>query len=348
MWIIDSGVTDHICNSLSFFSKYASIDPIHIKLPNGDFSIATYSGRVALSNALVLEDVLFIPNFHFNILVVQRTASYLDVTFTLDKSTCVIQEKRTQRTIRRARAHKRLYFLEDLTTLDNIANSCFVCPGNNSVASDVNDSDTWHARLGHPTNKVLQTITNKFPNVKSVFDFSCDTFHLGKQSRLPFPNNNHKTKSVFSLLHIDIWGPLHIDCIYSHKYFLTIVDDHSHHTWVHLMKAKSETRGLLRNFIAYVQTQFNTFVKAIWSDNGLEFNMYDFYAEHGILHQISCVETPQQNSVVERKHRHILNVARCILFNSNIPRSYWFYAISHAIQLINHLLSPSLGNLSPY
>jgi hypothetical protein len=88
------------------------------------------------------------------------------------------------------------------------------------------------------------------------------------------------------------------------------------------MKSKAETRNLVKNFIAYVQTQFQTSVKAIRSDNGVEFCMSDFYAEKGILHQQSWVETPQQNSVFERKHRHILNTTRCLLFHSNLPKFY--------------------------
>jgi hypothetical protein len=171
---------------------------------------------------------------------------------------------------------------------------------------------------------------------------------MGKQSRLPFPHENNRVDYVFALLHIDIWGPMPITSVHSHRYFLTIVDDHSRHTWLHLMKNKSKTCHLVRNFITYVENQFNTSVKIIRSDNGPEFMMTDFFAEKGILHQTSCVETPQQNSVVERKHRHILNTTRCLLFESRIPNSYWSYVVSHAVHLINRLPTPVLKNSSPY
>ncbi|XP_022642892.1 uncharacterized protein LOC111242680 [Vigna radiata var. radiata] len=72
------------------------------------------------------------------------------------------------------------------------------------------------------------------------------------------------------------------------------------------------------------------------------------YDSHGINHQTSCVETPEQNSVVERKHQHILYVTRSLMFQSNLPNAYWSYALSHAVYLINRLPTPILKNKTPH
>jgi len=136
--------------------------------------------------------------------------------------------------------------------------------------------------------------------------------------------------------------------IHGHKNFLRIVDDLNRHIWAFMIHSKGEARTLLWNFIAYVKYQYGKIVKIIRSDNEPEFNCVNFYHENGITHQRSCVETPQQNVIVERKHRHILNVARSLIFQSNLPKSYWTYAITHAIHLINKLPTPISKNKCLY
>jgi len=175
----------------------------------------------------------------------------------------------------------------------------------------------------------------------------CDICHYSKQHKLPFQQSTSCTLNCFDLIYVDIWEPTNFS-IHGHKYFLTVVDGHSRHTWNFPMIIKAETKNLLQNFAIFVQNQFERKIKTIRFDNGQEFMNQDFYNKYGIIHQRSCVETPQQNAIVEHKHQHILNVARSLMFQSNLPRSYWNYTLMHVIYLINRLPTIVLTNKCPY
>jgi hypothetical protein len=114
------------------------------------------------------------------------------------------------------------------------------------------------------------------------------------------------------------------------------------------MKHKSETCSLLHSFINLVETQFHLKVKNVRTDNGPKFFMSDFFASKGMIHQRSCVETPQQNAIVERKHQHLLNVVRSLHFQAHLPLSFWGECVLTAAHIINRLPTPLLSNKSPF
>lgn len=87
---------------------------------------------------------------------------------------------------------------------------------------------------------------------------------------------------------------------------MTIVDDYSRSVWIYLLVDKTEAPKFLKN----LERQFDKQVKIIQSDNETEFTcLTQFFCDDGILFQTSCVQTPQENGRVERKHNHILDVA---------------------------------------
>ena len=108
------------------------------------------------------------------------------------------------------------------------------------------------------------------------------------------------------------------------------------------MRYKSVASSLIQSFYNLILTHFKLPIKVIRLDNGPEFALNSFYDSKGIIHQLSCVETPQQNSVVERKHQHLLTVVRALRFQANLPPKFWGDCVLTATYLIDRTPSPLL------
>ena len=114
------------------------------------------------------------------------------------------------------------------------------------------------------------------------------------------------------------------------------------------LKQKSKVVKILEDFVVFIQTEFEIGIKVIRSDNGIEFFMTNFFSNKGIIHQTSCVNTPQQNSIVERKHGHLLNVARTLMIQSHLLKIYLSYFVIHAAHIINMLPTRVSNDFSPH
>ena len=194
--------------------------------------------------------------------------------------------------------HNNLYLLQTLENCKSISEATTVLESllqsfthSVSHAPSVTKPYLWHLRLGHVSDDKLHHCISDVPSFHS--NKECVVCPIAKLKRFPFPNSNHMFDHAFDLIHCDVWGPFAkatYDCF---RYFLIIVDDATRSTWVYLMKSKTNTRPLLISFCKMIFTQFQTSIKVIRTDNAQEFFLKDFYAQHGIINQHSCVATPQ-------------------------------------------------------
>uniref|UniRef100_A0A803LR03 Uncharacterized protein n=1 Tax=Chenopodium quinoa TaxID=63459 RepID=A0A803LR03_CHEQI len=208
----------------------------------------------------------------------------------------------------------------------------------------------WHQRLGHaPMTKI-----RKIEDLKGI-DKRCEdvclTCPVAKFTKLPYILRNSRAKQAFELIHIDIRGAYKVPTRFNQRYFLTIVDDFSRVTWIKLLKEKSQAFSAIEEFFYMSKTQYGKKVKNIRSDNALEFDdecCKKLFWRLGIVHQTSCVDRPQQNGRVERKHRNILEMERALRVQAGIPLQYWGDSVQTAVYIINKLPTPLLNHKSPY
>jgi transposase InsO family protein len=124
------------------------------------------------------------------------------------------------------------------------------------------------------------------------------------------------TERPLELLHMDLFDPIAYISIDRSKYCLVIVDDYSLFSWVLFLQNKLQTQETLKKFLRRAQNEFRLRIKKIRSDNGTKFKnsqIERFIEDEGIKHEFSSPYTPQQNGVMERNNRTLMDMTRTML-----------------------------------
>lgn len=221
-------------------------------------------------------------------------------------------------------------------------NKAFSC---SSVAS----LQLWHRRMGHLNHKSLQKLQNE---LSTGIQFSttntndCKICPIGKQIRLPFNKNATRASHILELVHSDICGPMEEESLGGKRYFLTLIDDKTRKIFVYFLKTKSEIEvsNVFKDFLCFAEKQSGHSLKTLRTDNGKEYlnkTFQQIIKRNGINHQTTNVHTPEQNGVAERNNRSIVEKARCMLYDANLPKAFWAEAVAYSVYLLNR--SPSKG-----
>nr|GEU77619.1 retrovirus-related Pol polyprotein from transposon TNT 1-94 [Tanacetum cinerariifolium] len=150
---------------------------------------------------------------------------------------------------------------------------------------------------------------------------------------------------------MDLCGPMRVESINGKKYVLVIVDDYSKYTWTHFLRSKDETPEALIDFLRLVQRGLHAQVRTVRTDKGTEFlnkTLYAYFATEGINHQMSVARTPEQNGVVERRNRTLVEAARIMLSAAKVPLFFWVESIATTCFTQNRSLVIPRHKKTPY
>lgn len=114
-WIVDSGTSDHMCHLLHIFSSYREITSKEhvITVPDGRKINVKYIGTVKLSNGLILHNVLYMPTFKFNLIVVNKLITDNNYSVFFNNGGCYVQEALKKKSWLLGKSKNGLYVLQD-------------------------------------------------------------------------------------------------------------------------------------------------------------------------------------------------------------------------------------------
>ena len=120
--------------------------------------------------------------------------------------------------------------------------------------------------------------------------------------------------------------------------------------WLHLLKTKGEALDVITQLCKMIHNQFGRKIKRFHSDNGTEFfntEVRSYFLNNGIIHESSCVNTPKQNGLAERRLGYTLATTRALLFQAHLPKKYWGEELLTASYLINRIPNKVIDYESP-
>lgn len=150
--------------------------------------------------------------------------------------------------------------------------------------------------------------------------------------------NLENTLGILDYVHSDLWGPSPTISYGGSSYFVSFIDDYSRKVWIYLLKRKVDVFDIFKQFRALVEKSTGRFIKCLRTDNGTEFTSKEFdnyCKKDGIERHKTTIYTPQQNGVVERMNRTLLERARSMLSNAKLQQELWGEALLTTCYRVN-------------
>jgi hypothetical protein len=344
-WVIDSGATIHIVNKRSHFINFRRIsEPIvtgltsSIATGRGDICTEVVDPKTRSQQQLVLRDAFYLPGFPTNLVsyrVLRRKGLRWDTTNDIllspdnEPITRIIEQ-------------------DDLWVLDQ---QLHCEPRQAFATARVSEkpriskatADIWHKRLGHLYPEALHQLPNMVKGMEIVGPILptrdcdprlCETCQLAKAKRQISRRPQTRNFGRFGRVHFDL---IQMDPAYNGDKWIThfFIEGIRFHT-VYCHKEKNGVQEAVKGFTALFQ-RWGLPIKAYKYDNERSAGraVEDFLTDEGVIIEHSVVRTPETNSHAERSGGVILDRARALLIDANLPHDLWPEAIQSAVWIIN-------------
>ncbi|GJS73201.1 retrovirus-related pol polyprotein from transposon TNT 1-94 [Tanacetum coccineum] len=257
---------------------------------------------------VTIKRVYYVEGLNHNLFSIGRLCD-ADLEVSFQKSTCYIRDLKGNDLLISSRGAD-LYFI----TLHDTSTPILICLMAKATSSQ---AWLWHRRLSHLKSDTINLllkydIVTGLPKLKFIKDHLCSSCELGKSKRKSF-----KTKTTPSSKR----------------------------------RSKDKTPKVLINFLKLVQRGLHAQVRIVQTDKGMEFlnkTLHACFAQEEIEHQTSTARTPEQNGVVERRNRTLVEATRTMLSAAKVTLYFWAEAIATTCFTQNRSLIIPRHEKTPY
>ncbi|GKA59446.1 retrovirus-related pol polyprotein from transposon TNT 1-94 [Tanacetum coccineum] len=326
LWYLDSACSKHMTRDRSQLTNFVNKFLGTVKFENDHMAKILGYGDYQIGNVMISR-VYYVEGLGHNLFSVgQFCDSNLEVAFR--QHTC---------------------FIRNLEGVDLLTGS----RGNNLYTLSLGDMmASSPICLLSKASKTKHCLVRGLPKLKFEKDHLCSACAMGKSTKKPHkPKSKDTNQEKLYLLHMDLCGPMCVASVNGKKYILVIVDDYSRFTWVKFLRSKDKAPDFIIKFLKMIQVRLKVTVRRIRTDNGIEFvnqTLREYYEKVRISHETSVARSPQQNGVVERCNRTLIEATRTMLIYAKAPLFLWAEAVATACYTQNRSIVRLRHRKTPY
>ncbi|CAI7934166.1 unnamed protein product [Closterium sp. NIES-54] len=303
--LLDSGCSHHLMGTKVVFVDMAPSDGMkHVRGFNGALQPVQGRGTGALQGEarkrVLIPDVLYVPGLQANLLSAGQ----------LKESGVQLEGDG-----------------DEMLLVDATGESTKVVALRTIISETKSTPDRLHARLAHVNVDTIKSsakhkvATGLDINPSTGADPPCVSFVGGKLAWHTFPAKGSDVEEALAVVHIDLCGPFRVPAKDGSLYFLLLKDRHTRFVWVMPVAKKSDVLWEFQKWLVLVERK--------------EFT--DFVDGKGIVHDLTCPHTPQQNGMAKQEMRTAVESVRTMLLHMGVQHHWWHLALRQAVWVRNCL-----------
>ncbi|CAI5503917.1 unnamed protein product [Closterium sp. Naga37s-1] len=307
--LLDSGCSHHMMGTRDVFvDLQPSVDVKHVRGFNGALKDVWGRGTVALQGEagkqVLILDVLYVPGVRANLLLAGQLK-------------------------------------ENGVKLQKDGDGMFLVSAAGDVLGRASYTGLVHVGMDTIRSSTKHEVANGL-DLKSASgaDSPCVSCVGGKLTRHTFPDQGSDADDVLAVVHIDLCGPFRVAAKDGSLYFLLLKDRKIRYVWVRPVAKKSDALQEFVRWLAVAEQQTKKSVLMLRSDRGGEFlgkQFTDFVNGNGIVHDLTCPYTPQQNGMPEREMFTVVESVRTTLLHMGVQHHWWHLSLRQAVWVRNCL-----------
>jgi hypothetical protein len=376
--ILDSGASDHYFSVITLMTHLRTIHPPRTLQSANGTSICDQVGEVVLridnDHTLTLTDVGYVPDFYVNLISVSKIVQTgADVIYKRNEAQIIrngvidIIFPRRQDNLYSIHAHTSSVFVTmSLQPSTNAIKDASNTSSSTDISSihqppihiqklykQLHSLHLKHAHISYHT--LIKMVKNNSINhgmhirivsenelTKYLSTQVCDACMKGKMKRKPMTGKiDYKLTGIMQLLVFDTMI-FTVKTMSGCRYITLTIDVYSTETFIGVHLYKSDIPDYLIDLIVQLQTQLGVILKRLHSDGGTEVELHkvnDFLRKQGTIHTTTTTDTPQHNSIVERRNQTTMTKTSAVMHHANAYTPLYAEAATCVVYVENRTIN---------